>query len=95
MLFRSSPEWVDRASDYHDEVGKLLLIALVVLHLLALLYYKLVKREALVSAMLTGDKLLPEPVPASRDGGLPWALAAGCYAVAAGLTYALVNWPLL
>lgn len=88
----ASPEWVDRASDYHDEVGKLLLIGLVALHLLALLYYKLVKREALVSAMLTGDKLLPKPAPSSRDGAAQWALAAGCYALAAGLSYVLVNW---
>jgi len=90
----ASPEWVDRASNYHDEVGKLLLIALVALHLLALLYHKLVKREALVAAMLTGDKRLPEPMPASREGAAQWALAAGCYALALALCYVLVNWPL-
>ncbi|MBA4252791.1 MAG: cytochrome b [Comamonadaceae bacterium] len=91
----ASPEWVDRASNYHDEVGKLLLIGLVALHLLALVYYKLVKREALVAAMVTGDKVLPQAQPASPDGSAQWALAAGCYAVAAGLSYALVNWPLV
>jgi len=88
-------DWVDFASDYHDEWGKPLLIALVLLHLLALLYYKLVKRQALVLAMFSGDKLLPEALPSSRDGAAQWALAAGSYALAAGLSYVLVSWPLV
>ncbi|QIM53555.1 cytochrome b/b6 domain-containing protein [Hydrogenophaga crocea] len=62
-----SGETVAAATGYHKEVGKLLILGLVVLHIAAIVVYRLVKRQALTRAMLTGDKQLPAPVPASRD----------------------------
>lgn len=62
-------------TDYHKNIGKWLLLALVVLHWVAVLFYLLVRRENLVAAMVSGDKELPEPLPASRDGPGQWALA--------------------
>jgi len=62
-----SGDLVTAATGYHKEVGKLIIFALVGLHVLAILVYRLVKREALTRAMVTGDKHLPEAVPASRD----------------------------
>ncbi len=56
-LSRFAPsDWVSLATAYHAEWGKLVLIGLVVLHLLAIGYYKWVKKTPLVAAMITGDK---------------------------------------
>jgi cytochrome b len=44
------------ATAYHTEIGKVLLIALVVLHVLAIAYYQRIKKKPLVQAMITGDQ---------------------------------------
>lgn len=62
-----SGSWVSWASAWHKNWGKLIIIGLVVLHLLALLWHRFKKHPPLVPAMLHGDKAFPEPVPASRD----------------------------
>jgi cytochrome b len=62
-----SGDTVLAATGYHKSVGKLLILALVVLHLLAIAFYKFAKRQPLTQAMLSGDKTLTEAVPASRD----------------------------
>ena len=80
-------DWVSLATAYHAEWGKLLLVALVALHLLAIAYYKWVKKVPLVAAMITGDKDSDSPQPASRDGLAQRALALllliACAAMAA------------
>lgn len=58
---------VELATAYHTEVGKLLVLALVALHVLAIIFYTVKKKQTLVSPMLHGDKQLPMPVPAARD----------------------------
>jgi cytochrome b len=83
-----SYEVVDALTDFHTEVGKFVVLALVVLHLLALLAYKLFKRRALVAAMWHGDKVLDQPAPAARDGWPQWLLAATLL----GLCAAGVSW---
>jgi cytochrome b len=62
-----SGDTVALATGYHTEVGKVIVIALVVLHLLAIAYYQWVKKTSLVQPMLKGDKLLPSPANSSRD----------------------------
>jgi len=62
-----SGSWVSWASAWHKNWGKLIIIGLVVLHLLALLWHRFKKHPPLLPAMLHGDKTLPEPVPASHD----------------------------
>ena len=57
---------VSLASNYHANIGKWLLLALVVLHIAAIIFY-LWRKHNLVSAMLHGDKELVLPAPASRD----------------------------
>ena len=47
------------ATALHKDVGQWLLLALVLLHVLAIAYYRIVKRKRLVQAMVGGDKLLP------------------------------------
>lgn len=57
------------ATTYHKEIGKLILIALVVAHLLAIAFYKKVKKTDLVGPMVHGDKQLAEPMAPSNDTG--------------------------
>ncbi len=84
----ASADTVSALTSYHKDVGKLVVLALVVLHLVALAGYKWVKRRPLVAAMVTGDKALPQPTPASRDGW-PQRLLALCLLMACGL---FVRW---
>ncbi len=51
------------ATWYHTGIGKLALLVLVVLHLVAIAYYRLTKQRSLVKAMLTGDQTANEPLP--------------------------------
>lgn len=59
--------WVSLATSWHKRWGKFILIILVVIHLLAIAWYSWCKRQALVSAMWHGDKVLSTMVPASKD----------------------------
>ena len=74
------------ATGWHKGGGKLLILALVALHLAAIALYSL-RGQRLVPAMLHGDKALPEPVAASRDDArtrlLALALALACAAASA------------
>lgn len=68
---------------YHKAVGQWVVIALVVLHLLAVVVYTMRGRQ-LVSAMVGGDKTVPVPMPASRDTAGTRALALVVMAACAG-----------
>jgi|YelNatPaOPRAMG01_1025707.scaffolds.fasta_scaffold22974_3 cytochrome b len=56
---------------YHTTIGQPLIYALVGLHLAAIAYYAIIKRENLVRPMLTGDIDTVAGAPAARD---TWAL---------------------
>lgn len=77
------------ATGWHKDFGQWLLIALVALHVAAVLFYVFAKRRNLVGPMLHGDKLHPPgaEVPASRDTAgtrlLALLLFAACVAAAA------------
>src|SRR5690606_23330820 len=58
---------VGQATSYHKEIGQYLVIGLVVLHLLAIVFYSFVRRQRLVGPMVHGDKELPIPAAPSRD----------------------------
>jgi cytochrome b len=60
---------------HHKSWGQWGLYALVGLHLLAILFYGVVKKRRLVGAMISGDKALPAEVSASRDGAATRLLA--------------------
>jgi cytochrome b len=78
---------VSLATWYHKEVGQQVLIALVVLHVAAIAYYRRRHGERLVAAMVHGDKSVSDEqaalAPPSRDGlgqrlhALAWLLACG------------------
>ena len=60
-------DWIELATEYHSEVGQVLLILLVILHVGTVLYYKRFKHDDLITPMLNGDKNLPPDTQASRD----------------------------
>jgi cytochrome b len=76
------------ASGYHADVGQWVLIALVLLHIGAVLYYLLRERNNLIGPMWHGDKTLPGGVPASADSVGTRLLAAVLVLVCA----AAVGW---
>lgn len=82
---------VSAATAWHKGLGKWVLLALVLLHLAAIAWYRLRKSQALVPSMLHGDKSLPQAVPASRDGAPQWLLAALVLLLCAGLVRGLVG----
>lgn len=82
---------VQQASNYHVNIGKIILILLVVTHLLAIVFYLLKKRENLIKPMLHGDKVLPHDVLATRDTTSSRFMALLILAVCAAAVYWLVN----
>ena len=66
---------VGAATAWHKGLGKGLLLALVVLHVGAVLWYKVKKKQDLLPAMLHGGKPMTPDVPASRDDARTRVLA--------------------
>jgi len=77
------------ATSWHTNFGQWLIIALVLLHVAAILFYLLKKRQNLIRPMLTGDKPLGPGVPPSTDNlhsrRLALALLLACAAGVAWL----------
>jgi cytochrome b len=72
------------ATWYHKRVGQWVLAALVVLHIGAIAWYRLRKREDLVRPMLHGDKVVGAPTQPSRDDAASRALALVLLGLCAG-----------
>lgn len=58
---------VSNATFYHRQIGKLILLGLVALHLGAIAFYRLKKGENLVRPMIHGDKEVVTQTRSSRD----------------------------
>ena len=69
---------------WHKGYGQWLILAMIGLHLAAILYYFLAKRRNLVRPMLTGDKQLVAPAPHAVDNARSRVLAALLLALCAG-----------
>lgn len=86
-----SGETVSWATAYHKNVGKVLVLALVSLHLLAIAFYRISKKENLVRPMITGDKVVSPSVPNAADtSGRRW-LALLILALSATAVYGLIG----
>ena len=76
-----------RATGWHKNYGQWILIALVALHVLAVLYYLVARKNNLLRPMIVGDKVLPAHTPPAVDNLatrlLALVLAALCVAGAA------------
>lgn len=77
---------VGLATDYHKNIGKWILLALVLLHIVAIVFY-LWRKHNLVGAMLHGDKELVAAAPASRDDMASRLLALGVLLLCAAGVY--------
>lgn len=86
-----SGETISDATSYHKNVGKFIVIALVVLHLLAIAFYKLVKKDNLVRPMVSGDKNVVVPVPSARDTAGSRIAALVVFGLCAAAVYGLVS----
>jgi cytochrome b len=84
-------DWVSMATEYHSDIGKVLLILLVALHVATVLYYKRFKGDDLITPMVTGDKVFSEPVHDSRDTRTSRLFAVGVACGCAYVVYRLVN----
>jgi hypothetical protein len=87
-----SETWVHRATFYHSQIGKVVLIALVVLHLAALAFYHVQRKQRLVAAMVSGDKELPHDAVGARDDTKTRLVALGIYGLCVGLVAGLLQW---
>jgi len=76
------------ATWYHKQVGQRVIIALIILHVLAIAWYWLRKKDNLVKPMVVGDKAMAHPVQPSRDDARSRILAAVIFVVCA----AFVGW---
>jgi len=72
------------ATKWHKSFGQWLIITLVLLHVTAIVFYFFKKRQNLVAPMISGDKPLPDNVPASVDGVVSRGFAAALLAACAG-----------
>ena len=73
-----------QATHWHKDYGQWILLALVALHIVAVLYYLLGKRRNLVRPMIVGDKPLPAGTPSARDTAATRLLALLLAAVCIG-----------
>lgn len=87
----ADPDWVSWATRWH-KLGQWLLLALIALHVLGVLWHALVKREDLVTPMLTGRKHL-QVDPQVRFAGAWHVVAAMLVSAAlAWLAVAAAGW---
>ncbi len=77
---------VGLATNYHANIGKWILLGLVVLHIAAIVFY-LLRKHNLVQAMVHGDKDLVRPAPSSRDDLASRMAALLVFLLCAGASY--------
>lgn len=82
---------VGLASWYHLDIGQWLVIALIVLHLLAILFHVFAKKNNLIVAMLKGNKTLPSGVAATRDTAGTRVKALVVLAISVAAVYGVVQ----
>lgn len=62
-----SGQWVSYATFFHKHIGKPALLVWVALHLTAIALHFFVKHDNLIKPMLTGDKVMQQPITHSVD----------------------------
>lgn len=82
---------VSAATSYHKNIGKYVLILLVVLHIAAVLFYYYKKKENLIAPMIHGDKHLDTEVGSSRDDARSRVTAAIVFGICAAAVGSLVK----
>lgn len=67
LSFLVPGRWVTWATSWHKDWGQTILLALIGMHLAALVWYRFKKHISLVPAMVHGDKHLRQSAPPSLD----------------------------
>lgn len=82
----------DRLTALH-QFNRIVVMALVLLHLAAIAYYRFVRRDALVGPMLTGDREIPGATEqdSARDGLRERLLGLALAAASAAIVWAVVT----
>lgn len=80
-----------KATDWHHHWGQYVIVAMVVLHVAAVIYYLVRKKNNLVGPMIDGDKPLPPGTPVSVDSGATRLMALAVMAGAAALVAMVVR----
>ncbi|MDD5028653.1 MAG: cytochrome b/b6 domain-containing protein [Rhodoferax sp.] len=92
-LTRYAPsDWVGLATFYHKNIGKFVLLALMTLHLSAIIFYVTRRRDNLVKPMITGDKQLEFEAVESDDSPRQRVLALTVFVVCGLLVGGGVVW---
>ena len=79
------------ATHWHTEIGKLILLLLVAMHVAAIWFYRRFKKHYLTRAMVTGDQDFSNDVTASKDGVRPRLLGLVLWCISAGLVFWLIE----
>ena len=79
------------ATAWHKGAGFGIILVLVVLHILAIVFYRVRKKQDLIGPMFSGDKRLPGAVPASADDRMSRVRALAIVLASAGLVAAVVK----
>lgn len=87
-----SSYWVGKATYYHTAIGQYVLYALVLLHIGAIIFYRLKHHQNLVPSMWHGYKTLADPLTTARDDSKSRWFALGVFAICAALVAGLVQW---
>jgi cytochrome b len=86
-----SKERSDWLTWLHTEVGALAVYFMIGLHIAAVLFYALVKRQQLVVPMLTGDRMVPGTLPSADDSLVKRLLALGIMLLCSLAVYFIVH----
>jgi cytochrome b len=78
-------------TSYHRNVGQWLVLALVALHIAAIVFYARRKRQTLVRPMITGDKEVPHQAQSARDDAAARTMAAVLALACAGVVTWIVR----
>lgn len=82
-----SGQWVSFANWWHKDVGEPVLFALIALHIAAIVFYLVKKKENLVGPMIHGDKAMVQAVEPSRDNASSRIAALVVLLACAGFVY--------
>lgn len=86
LVSNATVEWMTKV----HKINRFVVIALIALHLAAIAWYSWVRKQSLVRAMLVGDKLVDDALPAA-DGARERLLALGLLGASAIAVWAIVT----
>ena len=89
LMVKISKDLSDQITGLH-KINEKIIMALVLLHLAAIIYHRLVKKEPLVKAMITGDKLDLAGL-AAKDDSSTRMRGLGVFALCAAVVWFVVN----